>query len=401
MSQQFTIRPEPAKALSAAAECKLLREAFSQNPYSAPLRLKLAKLLNLTDAFGETIGLLTETAVDSLTTEELLELTRALLARGRGQDEQLALETGERSAELAHCDIGRSVALAEAAKACFRLNQPDRAEAMLRSALELDPANAVAFKRLTIYWLRGDRTGEVLDLIGSTERRGVRHSRLLSSKITALAKGGRVEEASRLLNLVEFVHRQQLLPPPEWASLQAFNDALATELCAHPGLRFGRHGTASHSTWRVDSPMASGASAIKALIGQIASAASEHAAGFLELDHPWLTMRPERMNLASWSVMTGPEGYEDWHTHPNGWMSGTYYVEVPESVSQGESEAGCLAIGLPEGLVGDEAARSVGRLLVRPMPGMLVLFPSHGYHRTFPHGCDGRRICISFDLEPA
>jgi len=31
----------------------------------------------------------------------------------------------------------------------------------------------------------------------------------------------------------------------------------------------------------------------------------------------------------------------------------------------------------------------------------MVLFPSHIYHRTFPHYADGRRICIAFDFWPA
>jgi uncharacterized protein (TIGR02466 family) len=105
--------------------------------------------------------------------------------------------------------------------------------------------------------------------------------------------------------------------------------------------------------------------------------------------------------LSSWCVITEREGFEDWHTHPQGWMSGVYYVEVPQSVSDGEGEAGCLALGLPEGLVGEEASAIFGRQVVRPRAGLLVLFPSHCYHRTFPHRSPGRRIGISFDLRPA
>jgi hypothetical protein len=73
---------------------------------------------------------------------------------------------------------------------------------------------------------------------------------------------------------------------------------------------------------------------------------------------------------------------------------------VPESIAHGESEAGCIALGLPADLVGEYAAAAYGTGVVRPQSGLLLMFPSHTYHRTFPHGERDRRICVAFDLKP-
>ena len=61
-------------------------------------------------------------------------------------------------------------------------------------------------------------------------------------------------------------------------------------------------------------------------------------------------------------------------------------------MADGIHQAGGIPLNLP--------VVSLGETLVRPRPGMLILFPSHAYHRTFAHGTDGSRICMAFDLWP-
>ncbi len=59
---------------------------------------------------------------------------------------------------------------------------------------------------------------------------------------------------------------------------------------------------------------------------------------------------------------------------------------------------------MPAGLIGAAASEQFGDTLVRPEAGLLTLFPSHAYHRTYPHqqdGPDAQRICLAFDLIPA
>ncbi len=95
------------------------------------------------------------------------------------------------------------------------------------------------------------------------------------------------------------------------------------------------------------------------------------------------------------------EGFENWHVHQFGWLSGAYYVRVPEAIANGKTQEGCIAFGLPDDLAGEAGAAAFGTRIIRPVSGLLLLFPSHTYHRTFPHGHRDRRICVAFDVKPA
>jgi len=195
--------------------------------------------------------------------------------------------------------------------------------------------------------------------------------------------------------------RMHLPPPPGWESREAFNAALAAELLAHPGLHLERYGSASYRTWRIDTVISDAAPLARQLFTQIAAVAQSHVAAISAIDHAMIRTRPPALTLHSWCLITDEDGFETWHVHQLGWMSGVYYVAVPDAVTAAEDERGHIAFGLPEELVGERTARDFGIQLVRPEPGLMVLFPSHIYHRTFPHYADGRRICIAFDFWPA
>ena len=173
---------------------------------------------------------------------------------------------------------------------------------------------------------------------------------------------------------------------------------LAGELLARPDIRYERHGTSSEKTWRIDVPAVGAVPAVQALLAPIAETAERHGAALGA--HPWVAARPDRAALRCWCVITEGDGFEHWHMHPAGWMSGGYYVQVPGSVEREEDGRGCLAFGLPPGLAGEDAARMFGETRLRPRAGSLTLFPSHAQHRTYPHGDSGRRICVAFDIVP-
>jgi hypothetical protein len=191
-----------------------------------------------------------------------------------------------------------------------------------------------------------------------------------------------------------------MTPPAGWASIEAFNRALAAELAAHPGLRRDRYGSAAQLSWRIESP----ASPVAPLTTLLAQALAEQMERLIAAhgahDHPWLEARPQAGVLHSWCAITEDVGYEDWHVHQFGWLSGVYYVSVPTSVACGDDLGGCIAFGLPDELAGQEGAEAFGRQLVRPREGLALFFPSHAYHRTFPHGANERRVCIAFDIWP-
>ena len=389
------------RSLRVDAETALLDAALAKKPTASGVRLRLADLAYTSDAFGEAIALLVDHDAGALDVQGLLLLAAALLARDAKDDLDRADRATAEAVARAPDDRVRAHALALRAKVLLRREEPDAAMVLLQEALRRDPQNVAAFKRLATELLREGRSQEVLDLIRRVSRSGAAHARLLAARTLALAALYRTDEARATMGIPEFLRARQIDPPAGWNSLAAFNASLLEELRGNPARRYDRHGTASKHTWRIDDPVLPGAPAAEALVAAIARTASAWMQGFADADHPWIATRPDRGRLRCWCVITGSEGHEQWHTHPDGWLSGGYYAAVPDEVATGQNDAGCLALGVPDGLIGAAAARRFGETLVRPRPGLLTLFPSHAYHRTYPHGNETERVCIAFDIVPA
>jgi hypothetical protein len=81
--------------------------------------------------------------------------------------------------------------------------------------------------------------------------------------------------------------------------------------------------------------------------------------------------------------------------HPNGWVTGVYYVSAPRP-NGANVYRGPLVIGA----TGTEGTREPpwGTREMEPVPGRLVLFPSFVPHATLPSGVAGDRISIAFDV---
>ncbi|MBN8499986.1 MAG: hypothetical protein J0M19_02405 [Sphingomonadales bacterium] len=397
MTQQFTLSIETAKRLSAQQERRLARDALALNPGSRLMRARLAALLTLDDAFAETIALL-EPATD-LSFAERMALIMAYLALENTEADHAAVRHAQSAARAAEDDRQQAAALAELAKAQVRLGQAEARETLIH-ALTLDPHSKNACKRLATWHMKRSEFSAVLDFSADLLERGVGHSRLFAARVMALAECGRMDEAIALDGLRQLGHRALLPVPAGFDSLEAFNRALAEQILNHPELRYERYGTASELTWRVDSPQSIHAPLIGVLLKTIAAEAERHVRSLRTIDHPWLRIGPPGGMLHCWSVITEDSGYETWHVRQFGWMSGTYYVQIPEGISKGNGPGGCLAFGLPDDQVSAQAALSFGQEFVRPQAGMLSLFPSHSYHRTFAHNLNERRICVAFDIWP-
>jgi uncharacterized protein (TIGR02466 family) len=96
--------------------------------------------------------------------------------------------------------------------------------------------------------------------------------------------------------------------------------------------------------------------------------------------------------------MLGSGGHQSPHTHPLGWLSGVYYVQLPDDMQVDEPRAGALEFGRPAAQFYFSADPKL-RCIV-PAEGRLVLFPSYCYHRTLDFVAEGKRISIAFDVVP-
>lgn len=111
--------------------------------------------------------------------------------------------------------------------------------------------------------------------------------------------------------------------------------------------------------------------------------------------HPFLRYVGDKIDFnASWSVNLTQGGFHTSHFHPKGWLSGVFYVDVPEAIEHGGE--GWLQFGRPE----------ISQLpldpdfVVKPETGLLVLFPSFMWHGTLPFSRGKRRMTVAFDLVP-
>lgn len=400
MTDPVSIVCEAPRAMHAKHELTVLHAAMRGRTAPPALRSRMAVLLNQLDAFDKTIDLLTNVADNHLSYHEQMLLTAAYFAQPGAANTALAHRAAAAALALAVTDAEAAAALADQAKAYLRMGSSGEARILLYRALERDAANRNACKRLTVDLLLGGEPIAALELTDSLMKSGVDHSRLFAARATALAALGEVTAARELLDLDRLLWEGRIDPPAEWSDLAYFHTALTDELLSNSSLRYGRYGTASKQSWRIDSLGAGDAPLSRILIDRITATVQQRISALGGVDHPWVKATPRHAIIRSWCVITEASGHETWHMHPFGWMSGVYYVAVPELVAKLDSSNGCLMLGLSDGIIGAAAASAVGHHVVRPHIGSIAMFPSHSYHRTFPHGAQGKRVCVAFDVQP-
>lgn len=223
---------------------------------------------------------------------------------------------------------------------------------------------------------------------------------LLAYKAAALTELGRHEDARALLGIDRFVRPRRIAPPADYADVAAFNEALAAHVLAHPTLvyapsrhatRFGRH--TGELLDEAKGPIVDLEAVIRDAVADYIAAMAE------EAGHPFPQARPRKWRLTAWAVVMDSQGHQVPHIHPSGWLSGVYYVQLPEVIAADRNDrAGWIEFGRP----GDEVPvrREAEVSLLRPEAGKLILFPSYLYHRTIPFEAARQRISIAFDVLP-
>lgn len=115
--------------------------------------------------------------------------------------------------------------------------------------------------------------------------------------------------------------------------------------------------------------------------------------------------RPLKWTLFSWYNVNRYGDHHAPHTHPRSYLSGTYYVRVPEEPGHADNplaRPGCISFYDPRTGAGMISVGSEpdGRSthVVRPVSGTLLMWPSPVQHYVHPNLSDELRITISFNL---
>src|SRR5271169_3051103 len=177
MSALTAIHLETAKRLTALQELQVLRAAYARNPVARNLRRRLVELANQCDCHRESLDVLSAAA--DIDFAEAIMRVRALLALENPDATREACGAADFALSLAADDHGRSAALADRGKAERRLDQPEARDTMAR-ALEFNPHNKDACKRLAALHFSRDDPEAVLAMSDTLSSLGVGHSRLIS-----------------------------------------------------------------------------------------------------------------------------------------------------------------------------------------------------------------------------
>lgn len=98
----------------------------------------------------------------------------------------------------------------------------------------------------------------------------------------------------------------------------------------------------------------------------------------------------------SWSVLLNNSGHHSNHVHPQGWISGPTYIDLP-TIKNTKSKEGWIKFG--ETSLGLGKLEHIGKSIC-PEEGLSVLFPSYMWHGTFPIiSSEGKRMTIAQDIK--
>ena len=371
------------------------REAYQQAVACAPQRSDIHRdLAGLLWEMGEGAGstaVLDQVIARQPTADLHLARARVLMRTGR-PDDAMAAASAALALDSKHAD-----ARALRGELLGKLGDPTAAIAEIRAAFETTDGQDFAIRHqlaeacLSAHLL--DDAEAVLDASPPPEH--------LQKHVALQATVWRCLGDARYKRLYDYdllTAKRFIETPPGFSSLDAFNAELAARIehlhstRAQPIEQTLFGGTQSPGRlWDVDDPV----------IQALGKALLDMARAFVgslpdDPDHPFLARKSDQMKLTgAWSVRLASGGGHVDHIHPAGWISASYYVQVPKAVLDGE-RAGWLRLGVP-GVAGLdlEAER-----YILPEAGSAILFPSYMWHGVEPFESDEVRVTAPFDLLP-
>jgi len=227
------------------------------------------------------------------------------------------------------------------------------------------------------------------------------NARALAFQWIALVEAGRKEEAGELCDLDRLAKIETIAVPQGYESLAQFNRTLAETLASESSLTYEPADRTTRKGRQSGNLAASTAPAIQALNSVIRAAVERRLNDAAALgNHPFGRFHPRSYHMNSWCVVLEEEGHQAPHIHAGGWLSGVYYVEIPDDISADDADhRGWLTFGRGDALW-HRPETAVAEQPVFPAPGLLLTFPSFVWHNTVPLVSKKRRISYAFDIVP-
>lgn len=311
----------------------------------------------------------------------------------------LAVRSYRRALTLTPEQAGTLVALGNLGQ---QANDDRQASTLYRRTLVIQPGSVAAANNLASASLKLSDPATALVAIERVLDGDPTHVRATAYRTVALRALGREVEAEDLVGFGTLVRTIELDVSKRYPDITAFNADLTTALKTHPNLssdwdptkRAIRGGAIVPGLLEHRVPVIQAFErCLRAAIDGVIAALPDNTS------HPYLAKKPRSYDLDVWGNLLGRADHQSAHIHNLGWMSGVYYVAVPDPEPEEHPRAGWIefnrpgyGIPAPSGEWGIEA--------IRPEPGMAILFPSYVWHGTIPFNNPGQRISIAFDLHP-
>jgi uncharacterized protein (TIGR02466 family) len=336
------------------------RKALDEHPAAVPLQLAYAMSLNQMGAFGEAEQALLRALGHSRQSSELVSLL-AYTLEGQGRwDEALKLHGA--AVNMPGSDPNQRISFA---RALLARRRPDEALHQAKLGAMHMPNNQRALAYLGLCW------------------------RMLG------------DEREAILNDYDNLVRVFDIPvPASFANAAEFNERLNEVLDGlHIGKRHPPEQTLRGGTQTGGNLLDRQEREIRALVDSLRQCVDDYVRHLPHHpEHPMLARRSDSFGFsASWSVRLRPSGYHTMHTHPLGWISSAYYVQVPPEIEGTDAAGGGLKFGEPDIDIGEHGT---ARRHIQPAVGRLVLFPSYMWHGTVPFESDQPRTTVAFDVVP-
>ena len=277
-------------------------------------------------------------------------------------------------------------------------DKPAEAIAVYRDALARGASTHAIDRQLGIALLQAGQASEAAAALSAAVQATPEDQRAIAHLGVALAVAGDAAAAERLWGVQRNVHALRLPAPEGFAGDTAFRTALAADIRRHSQQRWEPIGLAARHAFLSGDLLADATPAILGFERRLRAAIDAFIARCRhDPGDAFLRAIPRDYVLHVWATQAAQSGYIDTHIHEESWLSGAYYVELPDAIRDDDPQhAGWIEFGRP--FRGLPALPDAMLRRIRPRVGELLLFPSYLFHRTLPYAGPGERISISFDL---
>lgn len=281
---------------------------------------------------------------------------------------------------------------------CVSAGRADEADAAFREAIAREPRYGDPYYDLGNLYLSQGKAAEAVAIFDACMAARGRDFHALAYQAHALAQAGETAKAGRLLDFDTYVKTYPFEAPDGFADIPAFNKALGRYIKTHPTLQGGVMSTENgrHTGELIKPPLGP----MEGMIARIDQAVRWYKAQLPDdPDHPAVKWAPEKWRLTAWGVVMHNRGHERPHIHPNGWLSGVFYLQLPAVINDAARRPeGWLEFGRPTPHLNVSGGFDIRQY--QPAYGQMFLFPSYYYHGTVPFRSEERRVCVAFDVEP-